>query len=118
MPGIPIVSPDLVLIGLGLLVGILSIPLLLGWVPRNRFYGIRVPAAFASDENWYAINAFGARRLLLFAAAVSLLGVLCRSLPDPPFWLPIACLVAVLPLLLLTVRSITRFAATFARTGD
>jgi hypothetical protein len=29
MPGIPIVSPGLVLIGLGLLAGVLSIPLLL-----------------------------------------------------------------------------------------
>ena len=29
MPGTPIVSPDLVLIGLGLLIAILSIPLLL-----------------------------------------------------------------------------------------
>jgi hypothetical protein len=118
MPGTPIVSPGIVLIGLGLLIAILAVPLLLGWIPRNRFYGIRVPAAFASEENWYAINVFGAKRLLLFAAAISLLGCLCQGLPDPPFWLPIVCLVAVLPLLLLTVRSITRFAATFTRHGD
>ncbi|MDP3481008.1 MAG: SdpI family protein [Desulfoprunum sp.] len=29
----------------------------------NRFYGIRVPDAFASELNWYAINSFGAKRL-------------------------------------------------------
>jgi hypothetical protein len=115
MSGIPIVPVDTVLLGLGLLVGILSIPLLLGWIPRNRFYGVRVPAAFASEENWYAINSFGAKRLLLFAAAPVLMGLLCRARPDLPWWFPIACLFATLGLLLLTVRSISRFAATFSK---
>lgn len=115
MSGVPILSIDNVLLGLGLLVGVLSIPLLLGWVPRNRIYGVRVPAAFASEANWYAINAFGAQRLLLFAVAPALMGLLCRARPDLPWWVPIACLFATLGLLLLTVRSISRFAATFSQ---
>ena len=118
MPGIPIVPVAIVLVGLGLLTGLLAIPLLLGKVPPNRWYGIRVPAAFASRENWYAINAFGARRLLLFAVVVTSLGLACQWLADPPFWFPIACLVASLALLLLTVLSISRFAATFPKKQD
>ncbi len=38
---------------------VLSIPLVLGMVPPNRFYGVRTRRTFASKEVWYAANRFG-----------------------------------------------------------
>jgi cadmium resistance protein CadD (predicted permease) len=47
-----------------LLIIFVSIPLVLGWIPRNGFYGIRVREAFASDASWYAINRLGSIALV------------------------------------------------------
>ena len=41
---------------------VLSVPLMLRWVPRNRLYGFRVPATLRDDEVWYAINASTGRQ--------------------------------------------------------
>ena len=40
----------------------LSLPLVLRKVPMNDFYGIRIPAAFESEQRWYDINAYGGRQ--------------------------------------------------------
>lgn len=107
----PIASPSTVLVGLGALTGLLALPLLLGWVPPNGVYGIRVPEAYASESNWYAINAYGARRFLVFSALVGGMGLILKAFPNAPFWLPIAGLFATLGLLLMTVQAIRRHAA-------
>lgn len=44
---------------------LLSIPLMLRWVPRNRFYGFRVAPTLRSDGVWYEINAASGRQLCL-----------------------------------------------------
>jgi hypothetical protein len=50
----------------GFLVALLSIPCAIGWVPRNRFFGFRVPATLRSDAVWYAINRrFGIELILI-----------------------------------------------------
>ncbi len=51
--------------GLGILVVIISFPLVLRIIPMNHWYGIRVKEAFISDRNWYRVNFAGG---LLFAA--------------------------------------------------
>lgn len=33
-------------------------------IPRNGWYGVRIPASMASDEAWYAYNEYFGRRLL------------------------------------------------------
>jgi hypothetical protein len=53
---------------LGPVLILLSIPLIFRWVPRNRFYGFRVPATLRHDAVWYAVNARSARHLLLLGA--------------------------------------------------
>ncbi len=50
-----------------LLVGSLCIPLLLGRIRMNHWYGMRVSAAYRSNENWYRINSW-ARDALLHGA--------------------------------------------------
>ena len=110
MSPLPTIPPATVLILLGTVVSLSSLPLLFCLVKPNRFYGIRVPAAFTSESNWYAINSFGAKRFLLFGAIVTIVGWVLERFPQLPFWVPILCLVITLPLLLLTVRSIANFA--------
>ncbi len=50
-----------------------ALPLALGWVPPNRWYGFRIPGTLHRPEAWYAINAEGG---LFFAAAM----VICAGL--------------------------------------
>jgi hypothetical protein len=50
-------------------------PLVFRRVPMNRTYGIRIRAAFESEQRWYDINAYGGRQFaicswLLIAAGV------------------------------------------------
>jgi hypothetical protein len=41
---------------IGFLLAALSLPLALGLVPRNRFYGFRVPATLRDDRVWQVTN--------------------------------------------------------------
>ena len=43
---------------------VLAIPLILGIVPRNWFYGVRTPRTLAADESWYPANRIGGVILL------------------------------------------------------
>src|SRR5688572_4614882 len=64
---------------LGPILILVSVPLLLGWIPRNRVYGFRVPATLRSDAIWYDVNARSARHFLLLGAALVVL-----ELVSPP----------------------------------
>ncbi|HVU34996.1 MAG TPA: SdpI family protein [Opitutaceae bacterium] len=58
-----------------------SIPLMARKVKMNPWYGVRLPAAFASEEAWYAINAQGGRLVAkwgVLVAAVGVAGLLVR----------------------------------------
>ena len=44
------------LIGINALVALVSVPFILGRVPRNRFFGFRTPRTLASDAVWYPAN--------------------------------------------------------------
>ena len=61
---------------LGALFTILLIPLLLGKVKMNHIYGIPLTESYKSDENWYKINKFAARRLILWSLTLIVLGVI------------------------------------------
>lgn len=96
---------------LGVLVAILCVPLALGRVPMNRFYGIRIPQSYQSDGDWYAINRHGGRQMLIYAALVAAAGVGVLFMPPRPskpwFW---AIVLAPLFLLVPPLVSIFRFA--------
>ncbi len=55
----------------GTLLVALSLPLLLGKVGPNVFYGFRVSRTLTDSRLWYAANRFAAKRLI--AAAVSIM---------------------------------------------
>ena len=55
---------------LGPVLILMSIPLLFGWVPRNRLYGFRVAATLRDDAVWYDVNARSARQFILLGAVM------------------------------------------------
>ncbi|MEX2579780.1 MAG: SdpI family protein [Verrucomicrobiales bacterium] len=54
----------------------LSVPLLRGRVKMNRWYGVRIPKAFSSEDNWYRINQYGSKALIYWCIPIILLGVI------------------------------------------
>jgi SdpI/YfhL protein family len=65
----------------GLLCLGLSIPLIRGWVGRNRVYGVRLPQSFESEDAWLAINRFGGRRMAIWSIPLIVVGVVSFFLP-------------------------------------
>ena len=63
----------------GLLLAGLAVPLIRGRVPRNPWYGFRVPKTLASDEVWYAANRFMGRDLLGCGAVIAVGSVLLAA---------------------------------------
>lgn len=68
-------------IGVGLLSISLAVPLVLGRVKRNAYYGVRFPQSFQSDEAWFAINRYGGRALLWWSLPIVVCGSLILFLP-------------------------------------
>src|SRR6266508_2338426 len=71
---------------LGPVLLLLSIPMMLRWIPQNRFFGFRVPAPLRDKSVWYDANALSGRHLFL-------LGVLLVALD---FVLPLSMRIPVL----------------------
>jgi hypothetical protein len=68
-------------IGAGILVIAVCIPLLGNKIGMNRWYGFRFRKSFSSDEHWYAINRYGARKMIYWSFAIIALGMLSFTLP-------------------------------------
>ena len=69
-------SADLLFPALGLLLVALGWPLARRRVRPNRWYGLRVPATFASERIWYEANAVLGRDMMLLGSAVGIAGLL------------------------------------------
>lgn len=85
----------------GILFIALSIPLLKGKIPKNQLYGFRIQKAFASDDNWYAINKYGAKQLIVCASLLIVAGIVLQFVRITP---PLN----VIPLLLATAIPIVK----------
>ena len=93
----------------GVLTIALCIPLVMGRVRRNHFYGIRLRTSLASDEAWYRINRYGGRRLIQWAILVVLLGCITLTLKIEDHLVVFAAVVPII--LLIPVIDICRYAA-------
>jgi len=96
------------LIGTGVIVIVLSIPLLFNLIPKNSLYGFRIKRAFESDDNWYAINKYGAKAFVLWSIPMIVCGIIflhvnCSPLIGP---LPVLFLVAAIIQTLLFARKL------------
>lgn len=70
----------------GALLCFIALPLIAGKIPRNPWYGMRVPKTLASDEVWYLANRFAGKALfrcgrLIAAGSLILLGALLLGAP-------------------------------------
>ena len=72
-------------IGTALLLIVLSIPLAKRKIKMNDFYGVRIKKAFESEENWFNINEYGGKQLIIWSLPMFLAGVICFLVPmeDP-----------------------------------
>ncbi len=62
-----------------------SIPLVKRKIKMNRWYGVRLKKSFESDENWYEINAYGGRQLIIWSLALIAVGIILLFIPlDDP----------------------------------
>jgi len=50
---------------LGILLAALAIPMALGRVPRNRWYGYRTPRTLADDRTWDVVNRVSGKGLVV-----------------------------------------------------
>ena len=66
----------------GIIMAVVSVPLVRGKVPPNAVYGVRTKFAFASEENWYKLNKFGGKVFLGVAVIMTLMGVIGLFLPN------------------------------------
>lgn len=88
-----------------------SLPLIQGKVKMNAWYGVRIPAAFASETAWYDLNRYGGRLLLGWGVVLTAVAVVGAFLPRG-LWIPynLAALAVVFLGLALVMVKIYRYA--------
>ena len=101
-----IIPVPFVVLALGAVFIAVSVPLVARMVPMNRWYGVRTRKAFASEENWYELNAYGGKLLVVYGAFLVVAGLVEYWLDVPPtsLWMPLLIGIPVLlvvPVLLL-----------------
>jgi hypothetical protein len=84
----------------GLLIIGVSLPLVKGKIPMNRWYGVRFKQSFLSDDHWYRINAYGGKRLIIWSVPVVLAGAVALFLPDDVMDQPMMMIISFAPILL------------------
>jgi hypothetical protein len=62
------VSTDYFIAGLALFAA--GVPLLRGWIPRNRWSGFRVLKTLSNDRIWYEANRVAGRDLMMAGAVI------------------------------------------------
>ncbi|MFA5375345.1 MAG: SdpI family protein [Dehalococcoidia bacterium] len=70
-----------ILLGLAVLFIAISIPLVKRKVKMNPWYGVRIPKSFESEENWYKINAYGGKRLMVWSSLLVLISIATFFIP-------------------------------------
>ena len=103
------IRTPLVLVFLGLVMIAVAVPLIARMVPMNRFYGVRTRKAYASEDNWYELNAYGGWLFLGYGAFLAVMGAIGFAVaPDPTsIWAPVFIvgpLLGIVPVLVLLQR--------------
>jgi uncharacterized membrane protein YbhN (UPF0104 family) len=55
---------------------VIAVPLVLGLVPRNRFYGVRTRKTLSDDRIWYPVNRLASAVLMIGSALYGIIAVL------------------------------------------
>jgi hypothetical protein len=67
----------------GIILIFLSLPLYKKQIKMNKAYGFRLSKAFQSDENWFNINAYGAKQMIIWSTIMILIGIAILFIPIP-----------------------------------
>ncbi len=94
----------------GLLLVLVAMPLIRRKVAMNRWYGVRIRKAFASEANWYAINEVGGRWLAGAGGVLALAGGSVLLWPPTTVTGILFASLAPVPLVLFTLVPVLRFA--------
>ena len=100
------------LVSIGILFVILAIPLLLGKIGMNHYYGMRISKAFES-KNWYKINRYGAKQWIISSFLTILVGIISLLIPFAEYHfliIPISLspILVLIPAVVRTYRYATR----------
>lgn len=94
----------------GLLLIGLAVPLIRRQVKMNRWYGVRIPKAYVSEANWYALNEVGGRWLAGAGVLLTLVGGAVLLWPPTTEGGVLLAALAPAPLVLFTLLPVLRFA--------
>lgn len=59
----------------------ISYPLVKRKVKMNYFLGIRLKESLESEKNWYTINEYGGRQMMVWSVPIITAGIACLFLP-------------------------------------
>ena len=85
----------------------LSIPLVKGHISMNKMYGIRFKKSYKSDENWYKINRYGGRQLIIWSIPLGIFGIISFFLPIAEN--PVLYLISILAPLIVVVPCVMSY---------
>ena len=88
-------------LGFAIVITAICIPLVKCKIRMNPWYGVRIPKSFESEENWYKINAYGGKRMIVWALLPAVVGIAAFFLPldsDASGTLLLTLLLAIAPL--------------------
>lgn len=66
----------------GLVLAAVCVPLILGLIPPNAFYGFRVRKTIENPEIWYPVNKYGGKRMFLASLLLVAAAIGYRYIPD------------------------------------
>ncbi len=90
---------------------LISIPLVLGWIPRNRFYGVRTRKTLSDNRMWLSANRLGGWFIIacsLIYLAVAALVPFSADITSPYWWAHMAGFAVPLVAGLLIIRYYTK----------
>jgi uncharacterized membrane protein len=68
-------NPHFLLLVSAVVLVLLAIPLWRGWVPPNRWYGVRTRTTLSDQDRWYVVNASSGFDLLV-SGIIVLIGIM------------------------------------------
>jgi uncharacterized membrane protein len=98
----------------GILMVALAIPMALGWIKPNPWYGVRVRSTLDDPRLWYAANRVAGRWLTLAGVVFLIAAVGLRWIPGITVDMyAIACLVVSVPLMMVATSKALKEARRF-----
>ena len=86
----------------GALIIAVCLPLLKNQIKPNALYGVRMAKSFESDENWFKMNRYGAKQMILWSTVMMVCGLAAFFLPLQGNY-TLATFVGIVPVLLLLI---------------